>query len=408
MNKRAAQRLNDVALNILDLAHCLHTGSANEISLETWWDQFARDKDYEAARKQWLRWRKDLVKHGIAEQVEDGRENHVILKPEAVNVAEALRAEAQAVLAKGEKPGRAYPDHVTVAGQTYHLKVYGRAVRPLTDREYADLRTSVEGKGVEVSVLVDRANNVVDGKHRLMIAGELGFEDVPITVLETDDQEYLEDLAEELNSCRRQFTRKQVAELKRQRQARAEAKRAAGMSLRQIAEEEGVTRTTIQKDLEDSDERDALKVRGKDGALRPAHKSSREEAAARRQRIAELLADDEYEELSVREIAEQLGVSPRTVQRDIKALGARGSDESESERTSDPDFGIVVQEVGTGETWRGVDRESAPLGTCLEVAIDCLDQLRQRLDDPELVELAEAARGFVDSVVWRLMEGAAA
>ena len=108
------------------------------------------------------------------------------------------------------------------------------------------------------------------------------------------------------------------------------------------------------------------------------------------------------------EIAEQLGVSPRTVQRDIKALGARGSDESESERTSDPDFGIVVQEVGTGETWRGVDRESAPLGTCLEVAIDCIDQLRQRLDDPELVELAEAARGFVDSVVWRLMEGAAA
>lgn len=408
MNKRAAQRLNDVALNILDLAHCLHTGSANEISLETWWDQFARDKDYEAARKQWLRWRKDLVKHGIAEQVEDGRENHVILKPEAIEVAEALRAEAQAVLEKGEKRERAYPDHVTVAGQTYHLKVYGRAVRPLTDREFADLRASVEGKGVEVSVLVDRANNVVDGKHRLMIAAELGFEDIPITVLETDDQEYLEDLAEELNSCRRQFTRKQVAELKRHRQARAEAKRAAGMSLRQIAEEEGVTRTTIQKDLEDSGECDALKVRGKDGALRPAHKSSREEAAARRQRIAELLADDEYEELSVREIAEQLGVSPRTVQRDIKAIGARGSDESESERAGEPEFGIVVQEVGTGETWRGVDRESAPLGTCLEVAIDCLDQLRQRLDDPELVELAEAARGFVDSVVWRLMEGAAA
>lgn len=407
MNKRDALRLNDVALNILDLAHCLHTGSANEISLETWWDQFARDKDYEAARKQWLRWRKDLIKHGIAEEVEDGREHHVILKPEAVEVAEALRAQAQAVLSQGKKPERRYPDHVTIAGTTYHLKVYGRAVRPLTDREYADLRASIEEKRrIEAAVLVDRKKNVVDGKHRLMIADELGLEHVPIVVMDTDDQEYLHRMAEDLNACRRQFTRKQIAELKRRRQARAEAKRAAGMSLRQIAEEEGVTYTTIQKDLEDSEEGQALeKVRGKDGALRPAKKGTREEAATRRQQIAQMLANDEYEELTAGEIAELLDVSVRTIQRDLKAIGARGAGKPEPEQSAELDYGIVVQQVDLGETsWRGVDSESAPLGTCLEAAIACLDELRERLEDPELLELAETARGFVDSVIWRLME----
>ena len=162
MNKKEAQRLNDVALNIIDLAHCLHTGTANEISQETWQNMFARGKNHEAARKQWRGWKEALERHGLCERVKEGREDHVILLPNAVEVAEALRAKAQAVLNRG-KVERRDPDQVTVAGQTFYLKVYGRAVRPLTDREYAALRASIQEEGrIEVAIVVDPQGNVVD------------------------------------------------------------------------------------------------------------------------------------------------------------------------------------------------------------------------------------------------------
>lgn len=65
MNKRDAQRLNDVALNILDLVHCMHTGAANEITQQAWQDMFASGKADDTARKQWQRWKKDLEEHGM-------------------------------------------------------------------------------------------------------------------------------------------------------------------------------------------------------------------------------------------------------------------------------------------------------------------------------------------------------
>lgn len=410
MNKRAAQRLNDVALNIIDLVHCLHTGAANEISYERWRDMFASGKQHEAARKQWRGWKRSLMRYDLCETVKDGREDHVILKPRALEVAEGLRAEAQAVLNQGQPEKRRYPDQVTIGGRTFRLKVYGRAVRPLTDREYADLRESIEAAGrVEVAVVVDRRGNVVDGKHRLMIADELRLDRVPVKVEESDDEETLEKLAEDLNGCRRQYTRQQLAEWRERRQERAEAMRTAGMSLRQIAEEEGVTQTTIQKDLEAAGPDAPEKVCGKDGLQRPARKSTREEAAERRRQIAELLVDDEYGEMTAGKIAELLRVSPRTVQRDIQALARQDQKEDDEEALAPPKLSIVVQEVVVGErSWLGVDREADPLGTCLEVASNCLRQLRERIDDPELLELAVAAHEIVESAIWRLMEGAAA
>jgi len=414
MNKRRAQRLNDVALNILDLAHCLHTGTANEIGFETWRDMFARGKEYEAARKQWQRWKGALEEHDLCERFKDGREDRVVLKPHAVEVAEGLRAKAQAVLGQGEVQRR-YPDTVTLAGRTFHLKVYGRAVRPLTDREYAALRESIEAKGrVEVAVVVDRRGNVVDGKHRLIVAAELGLEDVPVKVLDSDDEDHLHDLAEDLNACRRQFTRKQLAELKRQRQERAKAKRAAGMSLRQIAEDEGVTAKTIHQDLAGSTSDAQESVVGKDGRTQPARKASQEETAERRQRVAELLAADEYEELTASDIAETLGVSPRTIQRDLQALAASAEENGPHGEEPDPapprPVSFVVADVpvdGAG-AWHGVDRETAPLQTCLEAALTGLEDLRQRVDEPELRDLVDSVHGLVESAVWRLVEGAAA
>lgn len=412
MNKRAAQRLNDVALNIIDLAFCLQTGSANEIGYETWKAKFARDKNYEAARSQWRGWKRQLKKYGLSEQVKDGRKDVVILKPNAIEVAEGLRAEAQAVLNAGKKPKRCYPDQVTIAGRTFHLKVYGRAIPPLTDSQYEALRESIKASGkIEVDVVVDRHDNVIDGKHRLMIAAELGLEDIPLEVEESDDPEYLERLAEDLNTCRRQLTRQQLAQAKQRRQARAEAKRAAGMSLRQIAEEEGVTAKTISLDLEKAVEGPAAKILGNDGRLRPARRPTPEETAERRRRIASLLANDEYGEWKVGKLAKALGVSTRTIRRDMKALAGKEPEEegTQKEARGESELKIHVQRVALGEiSWLGIDRETDPVGTCLEAAVRCLDQLRGRLEEPELRELADAAHGIVESVIWRLMEGAAA
>jgi len=402
MNKKEAQRLNDVALNIIDLAHCLHTGTANEISQETWQNMFARGKNHEAARKQWRGWKEALERHGLCERVKEGREDHVILLPNAVEVAEALRAKAQAVLNHG-KVERRDPDQLAVAGQTFHFKVYGRAVRPLTDREYAALRSSIKEEGrIEVAIVVDPRGNVVDGKHRLLIADELGLEDFPVNVID-GDEEMLHRLAEDLNACRRQFTKQQLAELRRQRRARVEVQRKAGKSLRQIAAEEGVNYVTIRNDLAASAVDPDVEVHGSDGRVQPASKPTEGEAEVRRERVAALVA----QEKTVTEIADALGVSARTIQRDISALGLR-----EPTRSSEPErpqgFGIVVQEVRLGETsWQGVDPEADPLETCLEAALSCLEQLRERLEEPELGEMAGAAHGIVESVLWRLMESAA-
>ena len=113
------------------------------------------------------------------------------------------------------------------------------------------------------------------------------------------------------------------------------------------------------------------------------------------------------EERSVAEIADALSVSARTIQRDISALGLREPTQpAQPERPQG--FGIVVQEVRLGETsWQGVDPEADPLETCLEAALSCIEQLRERLEDPELGEMAGAAHGIVESVLWRLMEDAA-
>lgn len=207
MNKREAARLLDVALNIVDLAHCLHTGAANEISFDTWQDMFARGKDYEAARKQWQRWKGDLERHGVAEHVDDGREDHVVLKPEAAATAETLRAQAQAVLDEGKVKPRSFPDRLTIAGQTYNLKVYGRLIPLLSDREYIELRASIAELGVLDDVLTDRRGNVVDGKNRLIACHELGIEDVPVKVLEIDDPSLLERIANAVNLERRHLSK---------------------------------------------------------------------------------------------------------------------------------------------------------------------------------------------------------
>lgn len=403
MNKREAARLLDVALNILDLVHCLHTGTANEISFDTWQDMFARGKDYEAARKQWQRWKADLERHGVIEHVEDGREDHVVLKPEAAATAEALRVQAQAVLGEG-KVERRFPDRVTIAGQTYNLKVYGRKVPLLSDRQYVELRASIAELGILDDVFTDRRGNVVDGRHRLIIAHELGIDAVPVKVLEIDDPGRLERIANAVNLERRHLSKQQRAELRREIQAsvQAEAMRVERKSIRAIADQEGVGRTTIDRYAEAAPRDPRAKVRGTDGRLQPACKPTKAELARRRQEVADLLAQDK----NVSEIVDTTGLKRRTVERIIEKLEAESRAPAPTVAPIPP-VAIVASTISVSpSTWRDVDREADPVDACLEAALCCLDELRGRLADPTNVGLATSAHEIVESVLWRLLEAA--
>lgn len=252
-------------------------------------------------------------------------------------------------------------------------------------------------------MLVDRRDNVVDGKHKLIIADELGLDVVPVKVLEIDHRETLETIAYDVNVARRHLTKQQRAQVKRERQAdaQAEAMRPERKSLRAIAEEQGVHESTIQRDTEAVPRDPRAKVRGKDGRLQPARKPTKAEAAKRRQDITGLLA----QEKSVAEIVEALNVSRRTVERIIGELHAEQVDEvPEPSPAPASRVTIVAGSVVGPSAWRTIDREAAPIAACLEAAIGCMGQLRERLEDPELVELAGAAHDIVESVLWRLME----
>ena len=397
MPKSEAQHLRQVALNALDLAHCLHTGAANEITFQAWWDEFARGKEFEAARKQWLRWKTDFKRHEIpVEFVDDGREKHVIVSRQVVKVAEKLLAEAEAALGP-DKTLRRYPDQVTIKGKTYRLKVYGREIRPLTDREYAELKASIEAEGIKVAVLVDREGNVVDGKHRFIIAEELGLTEVPIAVLAEYDRAALHDLAEQLNACRRQLTKQEQAESRRRRLERIQAKRAQGQSTRQIAEEEGVSQTTIVKDLEESDP--AAQVEGKDGRRQGPKKPTKEEKAQRRARIAALLAANPR--LTVRELVEELGSTVGTVARDLDALAAEAQ-----EGGSEHESAIVMAVPSSTRTRLGVDPEHDDVRTCLEAALTGLERLREKVRGTEAEALANAVHEVIDGLIWRFVDDA--
>jgi len=394
MNRKQALRQRALALNVIDLVHCLHTGEANEISQAEWKAQFASDKNYEAARKQWQRWRADAARLGLGENREEGRETRFVIFSHAADVAEKLRAEAQAVLDSAATK-RTYPDVVTIRGRTYRLKVYGRTIRPLTDQEYDSLRESIREKGrIESPVLTDPDGNVVDGKHRLMIADELGLSDVPIVVISNYTREDLQRLAVDLNACRRHLTKQERAQLRRQREERTEARRASKKSLREIAKAEGVSLRTAQRDLAGKDA-PPTPIEGQDGRTYPSRKANEEEIARRRARVAELVAADR----SRRDIAEELGVSLGTVQNDVNALGAASAELTEADAT----YGIVAHAI-TAVAIGDLEVATAPLETCLQTLLDELQSIVSRVEDEGLKSELAAAEALVSELLWRLLE----
>ena len=111
---------------------------------------------------------------------------------------------------------------------------------PLTASEREDLVGSIRLDGVKYPVLVDRAEQIIDGHHRDDICRELEL-DCPRVTLDVDD-ETADRLRVQLNTARRQLSAKDRMKL-------AIELRANGRSTRQIGEQLGVSHKTIVKDL---------------------------------------------------------------------------------------------------------------------------------------------------------------
>jgi DNA-binding NarL/FixJ family response regulator len=180
----------------------------------------------------------------------------------------------------------------------------------------AALRESIQRFGVLVPIIRDQNGNILDGRHRSRIAGELGV-DCPEVIKTVASEEEAATIARDTNLSRRHLSAEKRREI-------AAALRQQGHSLRAIAGALGVVKSTIATDLRVQGVRHRTPcspVLGQDGHLYPPKQA----VAERRERVAELRRLGK----SRREIAEDLGVSVRVVANDVHKILRQRPEERE-------------------------------------------------------------------------------
>lgn len=139
---------------------------------------------------------------------------------------------------------------------------------PLTDEEYAELKSDIEQRGVMVPIEYDEHGNVLDGHHRLQICAELGITDFPTVIRKGMTEVEKRTHARKLNMARRQLNQEQRRELINEQLRETPEK-----SDRQIARELGVDHKTVsvrRNELEGTGEIPQLNTSvGADGKERP-------------------------------------------------------------------------------------------------------------------------------------------
>jgi hypothetical protein len=158
-----------------------------------------------------------------------------------------------------DPPDPAIPS-VRLDGVTYRL-VFAALFRRHTPAERVRLATSIRRHGVRVRVLTYDSSTwgrrcVIDGASRLELAA--GADEsvnltVPVQHLGDLTDEAARELALTLNADRRHLTPEEQHAARRERIERVAAARAAGDSLRTIAEREGVSLGQVQRDLSDGE-----------------------------------------------------------------------------------------------------------------------------------------------------------
>jgi ParB-like chromosome segregation protein Spo0J len=133
-------------------------------------------------------------------------------------------------------------------GRDYRVR-FPDLIRPHTDEEFARLVESIRQNGQLQEVILDAEGYIIDGYHRLKACALLGINDVKFSGLNIGmNEENLLQIAADANVARRQMDDADVQSVEDEtttlRQRIVEA-RAAGRSLREIASEEGVSKSTV-------------------------------------------------------------------------------------------------------------------------------------------------------------------
>lgn len=133
---------------------------------------------------------------------------------------------------------------VSIEGRNF-LPLFPDLLRPLTTDEREQLRSDIREAGrVEVAVVIDEADGIIDGLNRLGVAAEegLSLDKIRFDVRQDLSLEDKRRLALRLNVVRRHLKPEDRAAL-------AVQFRQQGQSLRQIAEQLGTSKDTVQRDL---------------------------------------------------------------------------------------------------------------------------------------------------------------
>lgn len=168
---------------------------------------------------------------------------------------------------------------------------YADLIRDLTPDEKKSLKESIAGGWYEQPAVVDENYAVIDGRNRLQMLVEGGFElqaGIHFVVRRGLPEEEKARLAVELNMSRRHLTISEIERTRRERVDREKQARTEGKSLRQIADTEGVTKTTVVRDLQQASVvpgggttvAPALNVTGKSGRSYPAKRPAKPVAEA--------------------------------------------------------------------------------------------------------------------------------
>jgi ParB-like chromosome segregation protein Spo0J len=148
-------------------------------------------------------------------------------------------------------------------------------------KSFDDLVHDIALRGIQCPIVLDEWCNVIDGKRRLRAAKILGGKNVPVTMIPGLTEPEKWEWAQALNIHRRHLTPAQIQEVVRKNRmtltAVARELRQQGMSLRQIADQLGVSHECIRDRLQE-DDLPGL-ITGKDGKQRASKIQARKVAS---------------------------------------------------------------------------------------------------------------------------------
>lgn len=210
-------------------------------------------------------------------------------------------------------------------GERTFTILFPELLRPLDKAEREKLKRSIKKHGVVVPVVVDEGDGIIDGGNRVTLAAELRLADIPTDIRGGLTLEQKASLATSLNEHRRHLDGGELRSLaasKERLEAEACAMVRQGGSLREVAEQTGLSKSQVHRLVTDPDVATVPvgtvatpQTTGANGKTYLPPEALEE----RRGQVAELREQG----MSQREIAKEVGIDVSQVNRDLKAVEAR-------------------------------------------------------------------------------------